>query len=147
MRADVVIAGGGLAGLSLAHQLKTQHNGLDIIVLEKNTFPVPEAVAKVGESTVEIGSHYLTDTIGLREHFANNHLRKFGLRCFFGNSDADFADQDELGVSQSFAIPTFQIDRGVIENHLARTVTDMGVRLLDGVAIQSIDVGNREHTV
>lgn len=147
IRADVVIAGGGLAGLSLAHQLKTGQNDLDIIVLEKNTFPVPEAVAKIGESTVEIGSHYLTDTIGLREHFKEKHLRKFGLRCFFGNSGADFSELDELGVSKSFGIPTFQIDRGVIENHLARTVTDMGVRIFDGVAIQSIDLGNWQHTV
>lgn len=147
LHADVVIAGGGLAGLSLAHQLKNQHNDLDIIVLEKNTFPVPEAVAKIGESTVEIGSHYLTDTIGLGDHFKDNHLRKFGLRCFFGNSDSDFSNLDELGVSQSFAIPTYQIDRGVIENHLARTVTEMGVRIFDGITIQSVDVGNRKHTV
>ncbi len=146
-RTDVIIAGGGLAGLSLAHQLKSRVNDLDIVVLEKNTFPVPEAVAKIGESTVEIGSHYLTETIGLREHFREKHLKKFGIRCFFGESGGDFSELDEMGVSQTFGIPTYQIDRGVIENHLARTLTEMGVRIVDGVAIQSIDMGDKHYTV
>jgi len=79
---DVIIAGGGLAGLSLAHQLKASKPELDILVVERNQFPVPEKTAKVGESTVEIGSRYLNHTLGMKEHFTDRHLRKHGLRCF-----------------------------------------------------------------
>lgn len=144
---DVIIAGGGLAGLTLAHQLKRNKPELDVLVVERNQFPVPEKVAKVGESTVEIGSRYLNHTLGLKDHFNERHLRKHGLRCFFGSPQADFSQQDELGVSQLFGIPTYQIDRGAIENYLQKSVTTDGVQVLDGVTTQSLDLGGDEKFV
>src|SRR5690554_7347688 len=51
-----------------------------------------------------------------------SHLKKFGIRMFFGAPATDFSHQDELGASQTFGIPTYQIDRGEIENHLAARV-------------------------
>lgn len=144
---DVIIAGGGLAGLTLAHQLKQSKPELDILVLERNQFPVPEKVAKVGESTVEIGSRYLNHTLGLKEHFNERHLRKHGLRCFFGSPQGDFAQQDELGVSELFGIPTYQIDRGAIENQLHRSITDVGVQVLDGISTKSIDLSSAVKSV
>ena len=65
---DVVIAGGGLAGLTLALQLKARFADLDILVLERRTHPVPEAAHKVGESSVEIGAHYFSEVLGLKAH-------------------------------------------------------------------------------
>jgi len=147
IRKDVVIAGGGLAGLTLAHQLKCSQPELDILVLERNQFPVPEKVAKVGESTVEIGSRYLKHTLGLQEHFSERHLRKHGLRCFFGKPQSDFSQYDELGVSQLFGLPTYQIDRGAIENYLQGTVTANGVSVLDGVTTQAVDLNQTEKSI
>ena len=51
---DVVICGGGLAGMCLARQLKLENSAISVLILEKNPFPVREAAHKVGESTVEI---------------------------------------------------------------------------------------------
>jgi len=144
---DVIIAGGGLAGLTLARQLKNSKPELDILVIEKNTFPVPEKVAKVGESTVEIGSHYLNHTLGLKQHFSDRHLRKHGLRCFFGAPQADFAEQDELGVSELFGLPTYQIDRGAIENYLQSSIGADGVRVLDGVKTKRIRLNENTKSV
>ena len=144
---DVVIAGGGLAGLTLAHQLKRDKPELDILVIERNQFPVPEKVAKVGESTVEIGSRYLNHTLDLKAHFDERHLRKHGLRCFFGSPQDDFSKQDELGVSQLFGIPTYQIDRGAIENYLQSSVVADGVQVLDGVTTQALDLSSSEKLV
>lgn len=144
---DVIIAGGGLAGLSLAHQLKSAMSELAVLVLERNRFPVPEKVAKVGESTVEIGSRYLTHTLGLKQHFNERHLRKHGLRCFFGSPQGDFSSYDELGVSQLFGIPTYQIDRGAIENFLQQDVTANGVTVLDGVVTQALEVSEKKKEV
>ncbi|MEB8432438.1 NAD(P)/FAD-dependent oxidoreductase [Cocleimonas sp. KMM 6892] len=135
---DVVIAGGGLAGLTLSMQLKQQSPDLDVAVLEQRTFPVPETIAKVGESTVEIGSHYFSEVLGLKDHFEKDHLRKYGLRCFFGEQQSDFSDQDELGISDLFGIPTYQIDRGVLENKLHREASKLGVNIIDGISTSNI---------
>lgn len=64
---DVLIMGGGLAGLTLAIQLKRQLSQLRILVVEKMTHPVPEAAHKVGESSVEIASHYFEHVLGLKK--------------------------------------------------------------------------------
>ncbi len=141
---DVVITGGGLAGLCLAKQLKQAHSDLDIVVLEKNQFPRPQAIAKVGESTVEIGGHYLSETMGLKGHLDDRHLRKFGLRCYFGKNE-QFSELDELGPSKNFSIPTYQIDRGELENRLFKDVTDLGVRIEQGTATESIHLNSKIH--
>lgn len=147
LKKDVVIAGGGLAGLTLAYQLKKSTPELDILVLEKNRFPVPEKTAKVGESTVEIGSRYLNHTLGLKQHFDDRHLRKFGLRCFFGTPQNDFAAHDELGVSELFGIPTYQIDRGAIENYLQGAVVAQGVDVWDGVTIDELTIDTNKKSI
>ncbi|BFM06656.1 NAD(P)/FAD-dependent oxidoreductase [Halioxenophilus aromaticivorans] len=138
---DVIIAGGGIAGLGLATQLIEQNPELKITLLERSRFPVNNVTAKVGESTVEIGSRYLSHTLGLKDHFASQHLQKFGLRCFFGSPQTDFSQQDELGVSRRFDLPTFQIERGLVENHLQQRLLAQGVTVLDGVDIESVELG------
>src|SRR6185312_6958838 len=87
---DVAILGGGMAGLTLALQIKKTRPTARILVIEKQKHPVPEAAHKVGESTVEIAAHYLRDILGLDEHLQTQQIRKFGLRMFFsfdGNQD------------------------------------------------------------
>ncbi len=146
-KTDVVIAGGGLAGLTLAKQLKMSNADLTITIIEKRKFPVPETIGKVGESTVEIGSHYLSENLNLKAHFDEKHLKKNGLRCFFGESQDDFGMQDELGVSELFGIPTYQIERGVLENHLYRDLIKQGVNIVDDVTTTDVQLGNKEHSI
>ena len=123
-RCDVLIAGGGLAGLSLSLQLRRAYPDLAITVLEQQRHPVPVAAHKVGESTVEIGGHYLADKVGLAAHLERDQLPKFGLRYFFGGEKkpTDLAGYDELGPSEFLPVRTWQIDRGILENHMLEAI-------------------------
>src|SRR2546421_6706158 len=95
---DVAILGGGMAGLTLALQLKKARPATRILVVEKQQHPVPEATHKVGESTVEIAGHYLRDVLGLEEHLQTQQLPKFGLRMFFStDGNQDITHRVELG--------------------------------------------------
>src|SRR2546430_6765620 len=116
---DVAILGGGIAGLTLALQLKKSMPGLAITVVERQAHPVAEAAHKVGESSVELQAHYLRDVLGLGDHLESEQLRKFGLRMFFScNGNHDIARRVEYGQIEETPLPSYQLDRGPLENHL-----------------------------
>ena len=96
---DVVILGGGLAGLTLGRQLLLKHENLKLAIVEKKSFPVTEAAHKVGESTVEIGAHYFGEVLGLKKHLVDQQLPKFGLRFFFKDAFQSISDGTEVGGS------------------------------------------------
>lgn len=146
---DVIVLGGGLAGLTLALQLKQQDPAIDVLVLERRAHPVPEAAHKVGESTVEIGAHYFANVLGLREHLERAHIRKFGFRFFFSDGRRDIDRCTELGVSRILPTPSWQIDRGRFENFLGEEARRRGVRFVDGAVVRGIDLrdGDAAHTI
>ena len=146
---DAVILGGGLAGLTLAMQLKGEYPDMDIVVLERQKRPLPEAAHKVGESTVEIAAHYFADTLGLRPHLEEAHIRKFGFRFFFSEGRDDLADVTELGVSAVLPTPSYQIDRGILENFLGEEARRRGIDFREGVTVKGFDIGSGDalHTV
>jgi len=135
--ADVVIMGGGLAGLSLSLQLRRKFPQLDIVVLERLRHPVPEAAHKVGESTVEIGANYFDTVLGLKEHLTAHQLKKFGFRFFFSEGAERLEDVTELGASRYLSTPGYQLDRGIFENFLGEHAKAQGVRFIDGARIVS----------
>ncbi|KOR40451.1 halogenase [Xanthomonas oryzae] len=139
-RADVVITGGGLAGLSLALQLKQRDPALAITVLERRAHPVREAAFKVGESTVEIGAHYFADVLGLREHLETEQIRKFGFRFFFSDQRHDIDRCTELGVSKILPTPSWQIDRGRFENFLGARARAQGIAFVDSCSVKSVEL-------
>ncbi|WP_115509970.1 NAD(P)/FAD-dependent oxidoreductase [Xanthomonas arboricola] len=139
-RADVVITGGGLAGLSLALQLRQRDPALAITVLERRAHPVREAAFKVGESTVEIGAHYFAEVLGLREHLETEQIRKFGFRFFFSDKREDIDRCTELGVSQILPTPSWQIDRGRFENFLGERARAHGITFVDNCSVKGVDL-------
>jgi flavin-dependent dehydrogenase len=146
---DVLIMGGGLAGMTLALQLRQRLPDLEVLVLERRAHPVPLACHKVGESSVEIGAHYFEHTLGLREHLQGAQLRKFGFRFFFSEGRRDLHRVTELGASRPLPVPSYQIDRGLFENFLGQECTRRGIRFIDESMIRQVDLteDGSPHTV
>lgn len=141
-RHEVVILGGGLAGLTLSLQLKQKFPALDVLVLERRKHPVPAAAHKVGESSVEIGAHYFDTVLGLKQHLDQCQLRKFGFRFFFYTQPrGDIENVTEMGASRYLATPSYQIDRGIFENYLGEQALSLGVKFVHGATVRGIDLG------
>ena len=138
---DVVIMGGGVAGLTLALQLRRARSDVRVLVVERQEHPVPETTHKVGESTVEIAAHYLRDVLGLGDHLEADQIRKFGLRMFFSsNGNTDITERVELGSSEFPPHATYQLDRGRLENELGRLCGEQDVELVTGGRVQEVDL-------
>ena len=84
---DVAILGGGLAGLTLGHQLKQARPDTSIFIAEKRDGPAREAAHKVGESTQEISCNYFGDVLGFKPHLENEQIHKNGLRFWWPVGD------------------------------------------------------------
>jgi flavin-dependent dehydrogenase len=144
---DVAVLGGGLAGLSIAMQIKMQRPDTRVLVTDKRTEPAPEAAFKVGESSVEVGAHYYREVIGMRDHLEQAQLRKHGLRFLLPAGDkSDITQRVEFCTPAHPAAFTHQIDRGRFENELFRRCLKNGAEAFRGWRVQEIEIGS-PHTV
>ncbi len=148
---DVVIAGGGLAGLALARHLALHLPSLSVLVVEPRDLPGDRAMLRLGESTSEVGAWYLAERLALREHLDEQHLPKLGLRFFFAG-EGPFQERCEFGPLRprqrvwslpftGTAPPTWQLHRGCLEHHLAVHAAAAGVSLLGGWRVAGLVVG------
>ena len=141
---DVAILGGGLAGLTLARQLLQKQPDMRVAVVEKRAFPVSETTHKVGESTVEIGAHYFGEELQLKKHLTDDQLPKFGLRFFFKDAWQTLAEGTEVGGGEFFSAPSYQVDRGRLENYLQSTNTDLGAEIIDEARVRQVVIDSSE---
>src|SRR5436190_20907864 len=91
---DVVIVGGAFSGAATALLLKRKRPKARVLIIEKTA----EFDRKVGESTTEVSSCYMTRILGLTHYLGHHQLAKQGLRLWFSNRpDQRFVDCVEVG--------------------------------------------------
>src|SRR5262249_54591394 len=112
---DVAILGGAFSGAATALLIKRRRPDARGLIIEKAT----EFDRKVGESTTEVSSCFLTRILGLTNYLGHEQLTKQGLRLWFANRpDQAFDDCVEIGARYQTRLPTFQVDRAKLDAHL-----------------------------
>jgi flavin-dependent dehydrogenase len=123
---DAVILGGAFSGAATALMLKRRRPEARVLLVEKTD----EFDRKVGESTTELSSCYMTRILGLNHHLGHHQIAKQGLRMWFCNrSDQPFDDCVEVGARYQTRLQTFQVDRATLDSHLLESAVDAGCEL------------------
>ena len=138
---DVVICGGGLAGLLLGLQLRRELPALRVLTLEKLKRPLPDGCHKVGESSVELGSQYL-ERLGLKDYLLERQIIKFGLRFFPGGGHLPLEERFEIGNAKVAHVYSYQVDRGRFENDLRAFNEENGTTLVEGCVVRDVELGS-----
>jgi flavin-dependent dehydrogenase len=152
---DVVVMGGAFSGAATALVLKRKRPDARVLIIEKTE----EFDRKVGESTTEVSSCYMTRILGLTHYLGHHQLAKQGLRLWFSSrADQSFEDCVEVGSFYHSRLPGFQVDRSKLDSHLLELATQAGCELwrpakvtkceLNGTAGQTVNatVNGTEHT-
>lgn len=143
---DVIIMGGAFSGASAALLLKRDHPELRVLVVERRV----EFDRKVGESTSEVGGCFLTRVLHLGSYLSAHHYQKHGLRMWFCKSPQDSVeDCTELGPKFQSRLPTFQLDRSLLDEHVLQLAQEAGADLLRPATLREVNLAEDDspHTV
>src|SRR5213593_4462599 len=122
----VVIIGGAFSGAATALMLKRKRPKARVLIIEKTA----EFDRKVGESTTEVSSCYMTRILGLTHYLGHHQLAKQGLRLWFSNRpDQRFDDCVEVGSRYQSRLPGFQVDRAKLDSHMLELAVQTGCDL------------------
>ena len=121
---DVAVVGGAFSGSATALLLKREHPDRRIALIDKK----PVFDRKVGESAIELAAWFLTRKLGLDRHLATKHLPKYGQRYWFGNERVrSLVDASELGNFYQSLLPSYHVDRAVLDEHVHALAVSEGV--------------------
>lgn len=143
-RYDVVIVGGAFSGAATALLLRRQMPSLRVLIVEK----LDAFDAKVGEATTEMSAMFLTRRLALWQHLERNHLPKEGLRYWSANARVTgHADASEAGGFLRSAVPSFQLRRDVLDEHLLQLAVEEGAELIRPATVRSFDLNDFDSSV
>lgn len=143
-RYDVVILGGAFSGAATALLLRREAPELSVLVVEKSR----EFDAKVGEATTEMSAMFLTRRLALWSHLEAEHLPKEGLRYWWANERvAHHHEATEAGGFVRSAVPSFQLRRDALDQHLLDLAVAEGAELLRPARARDARLGSFDHEV
>ncbi len=138
---DVIIIGGAFSAASSALLLKRETPDLKVLVVERTT----EFDRKVGESTSEVGACFLTRVLHLGNYLNAHHYQKHGLRMWFCKKPDDTVeDCTELGPKFQSRLPTYQLDRALLDQHVLDLAVEAGAELLRPATIREITLAEAD---
>ncbi len=133
---DVVIVGGALAGSATARLIQQGRPETRILILERSE----RFERRVGESTVEVSSHFLGRELGLAEYLNHEHLVKQGLRFWFcERADQPLESCSEIGSAYHVRLPGYQIDRATLDEEVLRQASAQA-EVRRGVIVKQVDL-------
>jgi flavin-dependent dehydrogenase len=136
---DVAIIGGAFSGAATALMLKRKRPKARVLIIEKTA----EFDRKVGESTTEVSSCYMTRILGLTHYLGHHQLPKQGLRLWFSNRpDQRFDDCVEVGSRYQSRLPGFQVDRAKLDSHMLDVALQAGCELWRPAKVTSVELNN-----
>jgi flavin-dependent dehydrogenase len=134
---DVAVVGGALSGAATALLLKREDPTLSILLVEKSVL----LKRRVGEATVEVSGHFLSRVLGLTSFLTQTQLCKNGLRFWFNNDQTgDRGDCSEIGGKYLSTVPSFLVDRAVLDEEVLRRAIEEGVEVLRPATVTSVDL-------
>ena len=144
MKYDVVILGGAFSGASAAILLRRELPQLRVLIVEK-------AVAfdeKVGEATTEMSAMFLTRRLAMWQHLEHEQLPKEGLRYWFSNDRVTgHANASETGGFIRSTVPSFQLRRDALDEHLLATAVGEGAELWRPARVRDVAIGDFDHRI
>ncbi|MFN7942887.1 MAG: NAD(P)/FAD-dependent oxidoreductase [Thermoanaerobaculia bacterium] len=143
-RYDVVVLGGAFSGSSTLLLLRRDHPELSLLVVEKaRAFDM-----KVGEATTEMSAMFLTRRLAQWRHLERDHLPKEGLRYWFANRQVEHHwDATETGGYVRSAVPSFQLRRDLLDEHLLAEAVAAGAELVRPARVKEVRLGGAEQEV
>ncbi len=141
---DVAVIGGAFSGAATALLIKRRSPGLRVAIVEKSEV----FDRKVGESTTEVSSCFLTRVLGLTNYLGHHQLAKQGLRMWFANSADDAFDQCvEIGAQFNSRMPGFQVDRSTLDEHVLSLAVAAGCKLLRPAKVVKLELGGASNNL
>src|SRR5215510_14254930 len=134
---DVVIIGGALSGAATAILLRREDPSLRVLIVEKSA----AFGRRVGEATVEVSGYFLCRVLGLTQHLNEAHLVKQGMRFWFFNSrTTSLPECSEIGGRYLSRVPSFQVDRAVLDEEVLRRAVALGAKLWRPASVGRVEL-------